>query len=225
MVYANLVLRHGADAFATRLRDGGIDGLIVPDLPSEEADGVLAACDAAGVALIPLAAPTTTDDRLRHIGAQARGFLYTVSLTGITGERKDLSAGLPALLERAKAATEVPVARRLRHRDARAGPRGGGDGRRRRHRRLAPRPGGHGGRRSARRGGRTGQGPGRGAGGLDSRLRMGLVVATAAGLVVWIILWAIGLKAFDAFLITLVIVLLTQVVRGLMPHMPGRRQG
>ena len=61
MVYANLVLRHGADAFATRLRDGGIDGLIVPDLPSEEADGVLAACDAAGVALIPLAAPTTTD--------------------------------------------------------------------------------------------------------------------------------------------------------------------
>ena len=71
---------------------------------------MLAACDAAGVALIPLAAPTTTDDRLRHIGAQARGFLYTVSLTGITGERKDLSAGLPALLQRAKAATEVPVA-------------------------------------------------------------------------------------------------------------------
>ena len=54
---------------------------------------------------------------------------------------------------------------------------------------------------------------------------MGIVVATAAGLVLWIILWAIGLKAFDAFLITLVIVLLTQVVRGLMPYMPGRRQG
>ena len=54
---------------------------------------------------------------------------------------------------------------------------------------------------------------------------MGLVVATAAGLVLWIILWAIGLKAFDAFLITLVIVLLTQVVRGLMPYMSGRRQG
>jgi hypothetical protein len=54
---------------------------------------------------------------------------------------------------------------------------------------------------------------------------MGLIVATAAGLVVWIVLWAIGLKAFDAFLITLVIVLLTQVVRGLMPYMPGRRQG
>jgi hypothetical protein len=54
---------------------------------------------------------------------------------------------------------------------------------------------------------------------------MGLIAATAAGLVVWIILWAIGLKAFDAFLVTLLIVLVTQVFRGLMPHLPGRRQG
>jgi hypothetical protein len=54
---------------------------------------------------------------------------------------------------------------------------------------------------------------------------MGLIAATTAGLVVWIILWALGLKAFDAFLVTLLIVLLTQVIRGLMPHMPGRRQG
>ena len=54
---------------------------------------------------------------------------------------------------------------------------------------------------------------------------MALVAATATGLVIWVILWAIGQKAFDAFLVTLVIVLLTQVFRGLMPHMPGRRQG
>jgi hypothetical protein len=54
---------------------------------------------------------------------------------------------------------------------------------------------------------------------------MGLVAATAAGLVIWVILWALGLKAFDAFLLTLVIVLLTQVLRGLMLYMPGRRQG
>jgi hypothetical protein len=53
---------------------------------------------------------------------------------------------------------------------------------------------------------------------------MGLVTATAAGLVIWVILWALGLKAFDAFLLTLVIVLLTQVLRGLMLYMPGRRQ-
>jgi hypothetical protein len=54
---------------------------------------------------------------------------------------------------------------------------------------------------------------------------MGLVAATAAGLVVWIVLWAIGFKAFDAFLITLLIVLLTAVGRTLMTHLPGRREG
>jgi tryptophan synthase alpha chain len=110
MCYANPILARGAEAFATMLADSGIDGLIVPDLPSEEADDVLAACDAASVALIPLAAPTTPEDRLRRIGRQARGFLYTVSLTGITGERKDLAAQLPETLARAKRATDVPVA-------------------------------------------------------------------------------------------------------------------
>jgi tryptophan synthase alpha chain len=110
MCYANPILARGAETFATMLADSGIDGLIVPDLPSEEADDVLAACDAAGVALIPLAAPTTPEERLRRIGRQARGFLYTVSLTGITGERKDLAAQLPETLARAKRATALPVA-------------------------------------------------------------------------------------------------------------------
>jgi tryptophan synthase alpha chain len=110
MCYANPILARGAEAFAATLADSGIDGLIVPDLPSEEAAGVLRACDAAGVALIPLVAPTTPDDRLAVIGRQARGFLYTVSLTGITGERKDLAAELPTTLARAKRATELPVA-------------------------------------------------------------------------------------------------------------------
>jgi hypothetical protein len=54
---------------------------------------------------------------------------------------------------------------------------------------------------------------------------MGLIVATATGLVIWIVLWAIGLKAFDVFLITLAIVLVTQVLRGLVRYLPGRRQG
>jgi tryptophan synthase alpha chain len=110
MCYANPILARGAETFATMLADSGIDGLIVPDLPSEEADDVLAACDAADVALIPLAAPTTPEERLRRIGRQARGFLYTVSLTGITGERKDLAAQLPETLARAKRATDLPVA-------------------------------------------------------------------------------------------------------------------
>jgi tryptophan synthase alpha chain len=110
MCYANPILARGVETFAAELVDAGISGLIVPDLPVEEAPDVLAACDAAGVDLIPLVAPTTPDDRLARIGAQARGFLYTVSLTGTTGERNALAADLPAILARAKAATEVPVA-------------------------------------------------------------------------------------------------------------------
>jgi tryptophan synthase alpha chain len=110
MCYANPILARGVEAFAATLAGAGIDGLIVPDLPSEEAAEVLRACDAAGVALIPLAAPTTPDDRLALIGEQARGFLYTVSLTGITGERRDLAAQLPTTLARARRATKVPVA-------------------------------------------------------------------------------------------------------------------
>jgi tryptophan synthase alpha chain len=110
MCYANPILARGVETFADELVDAGISGLIVPDLPVEEAPDVLAACDAAGVDLIPLVAPTTPDDRLRRIGAQARGFLYTVSLTGTTGERSALAADLSAILARAKAATEVPVA-------------------------------------------------------------------------------------------------------------------
>jgi tryptophan synthase alpha chain len=110
MCYANPILARGTEAFAAALADAGIDGLIVPDLPAEEASGVLEACDAAGVALSPLAAPTTPDDRLARIGAQARGFLYTVSVAGTTGERQHLARTLPETIKRAKRATEVPVA-------------------------------------------------------------------------------------------------------------------
>jgi tryptophan synthase alpha chain len=110
MCYTNPILARGAEAFAARLADAAIDGLIVPDLPAEEADGVRSACDAAGVALIPLVAPTTPDDRMRRIGAQARGFVYTVSLAGTTGERKEIATTLKDVIDRAKRATKVPVA-------------------------------------------------------------------------------------------------------------------
>lgn len=110
MCYANLVLTHGPEAFAARLRDAGAAGLIVPDLPMEEAPAVLAACDAVGVDLVPLVAPTTPDERLARIGARARGFLYTVSVIGVTGERAALSDRFASVVRRARAATEVPVA-------------------------------------------------------------------------------------------------------------------
>jgi len=109
MAYANQMLARGPEAFARDLGAADIAGLIVPDLPMEEAPALLAACDVAGVALVPLVAPTTTDERLAEIGARARGFLYTVSVTGTTGERGALD-GLPAVLARARAHADVPVA-------------------------------------------------------------------------------------------------------------------
>jgi tryptophan synthase alpha chain len=108
MCYANLVLARGAPAFAQGLAARGLSGLIVPDLPLEEAAETMSACDAAGVALVPLVAPTTPDDRLRAIGERARGFLYTVSVAGTTGERAAGDFG--PLVARARAATDVPVA-------------------------------------------------------------------------------------------------------------------
>jgi tryptophan synthase alpha chain len=110
MVYANLVMARGVDRFADELVEHAISGLIVPDLPLEESDAVRAACEARGLALVPLAAPTTPDERMARIGASARGFLYAVSLTGTTGERASLSETFSALVARAKASTTVPVA-------------------------------------------------------------------------------------------------------------------
>src|SRR3954471_3504861 len=110
MCYANLVLARGAETFVASLRDAGASGLIVPDLPLEEAPAVLEACDAAGIALVPLVAPTTPDERLGAIGARARGFLYTVSVTGTTGERAALADAFADVVARARAHTEVPVA-------------------------------------------------------------------------------------------------------------------
>ena len=110
MCYANMVFAPGVEAFVERLARAGASGLIVPDLPQGEADEALAACDAHGVALVPLVAPTTTPERLRAIGARARGFVYTVSVVGTTGEREVLADSLADVLARAKASTEVPVA-------------------------------------------------------------------------------------------------------------------
>jgi tryptophan synthase alpha chain len=110
MCYANMVFAPGVDAFVERLARAGACGLIVPDLPHGEAPAVLEACDGQGLALVPLVAPTTTSRRLAAIGGDARGFLYTVSVVGTTGERRALGEGLTDILARAKANTRVPVA-------------------------------------------------------------------------------------------------------------------
>jgi tryptophan synthase alpha chain len=110
MCYANSIYARGAERFIDALQGAGISGLIVPDLPLEECEGVRETCDRAGIALVPLVAPTTPDERLERIGACARGFLYTVSVTGTTGERAGVDGSLPAIVARAAAHTDVPVA-------------------------------------------------------------------------------------------------------------------
>ncbi|MGO9490414.1 MAG: tryptophan synthase subunit alpha [Solirubrobacteraceae bacterium] len=110
MCYANMVFAPGLEAFLDRLARTGACGLIVPDLPFEEAPQVLAACDERGLALVPLVAPTTPPERLAAIGARARGFLYTVSVVGTTGERSALPERFAEVVRHAKASTEVPVA-------------------------------------------------------------------------------------------------------------------
>jgi tryptophan synthase alpha chain len=110
MCYVNPILAWGFERFADALAERGVSGLIVPDLPFEEAPAAIAACDARGLALVPLVAPTTPEQRLAMIGGRARGFVYAVSVTGTTGERATLDVSLPAVLARVRASTEVPVA-------------------------------------------------------------------------------------------------------------------
>lgn len=110
MCYANMVFAPGAAEFLERLARSGACGLIVPDLPLEEAAELRGECDARGLALVPLVAPTTPPERLTAIGAAARGFLYTVSVVGTTGERAALQDRFAEVIARAKAATSVPVA-------------------------------------------------------------------------------------------------------------------
>lgn len=110
MCYANMVYAPGVEAFVERLAQTGACGLIVPDLPLEEAGEVRQACEAYGLALVALVAPTTPPERLRAIGSRARGFLYTVSVLGTTGERTALQNSFADVIERAKAATTVPIA-------------------------------------------------------------------------------------------------------------------
>jgi len=108
MAYANLVLQ--TSGFLDRALAAGAAGVIVPDLPHDEAASLRTDCDTRGLALVPLAAPTSSDERLAEIGADARGFVYTVSLTGTTGERDDLPPELERTVERVRAAADVPVA-------------------------------------------------------------------------------------------------------------------
>ena len=110
MGYMNPIVRMGVEPFVARSAEVGVDGFIVPDLPLEEADSLADAAAAKGLSLVLLAAPTTPPDRLKAIGQRTRGFLYFVSITGVTGARTALPADLPARLDAVRAASQAPVA-------------------------------------------------------------------------------------------------------------------
>jgi tryptophan synthase alpha chain len=110
MVYANMVLACGAEPYAQTLADAGMAGTVIPDLPPEEAAEVREALSAAGLALIPLIAPTTPPARRAQICQDATGFIYVVSDTRTTGERESMPAELGDLVRAVQSDARVPAA-------------------------------------------------------------------------------------------------------------------
>lgn len=109
MTYYNPVLHYGLAVFAAEAAAAGVDGLIVPDLPAEESGPLLAELEARGLHLIPFAAPTSTPARLARI-SDAGGFVYCVSLTGVTGARDGLPPGIGEFMKRVRTCTGRPLA-------------------------------------------------------------------------------------------------------------------
>nr|WP_272930984.1 tryptophan synthase subunit alpha [Acetobacter indonesiensis] len=110
MGYLNPIEAYGYDRFCTDAAKAGVDGLIIVDLPPEEADVIEKPAEDAGLDIIRLVAPTTSDERLRYVLSHASGFVYYVSITGITGTRAASTDDLKAALPRIRAATSLPVA-------------------------------------------------------------------------------------------------------------------
>jgi len=110
MTYYNPILAYGQDGFIKDAAAAGVDGLIPVDVPPEEAGPLAEDCRAAGVDFIPLVAPTSTDERIALAARQASGFVYCVSVAGVTGAREALPAELGAFLQRVRRQTELPLA-------------------------------------------------------------------------------------------------------------------
>jgi tryptophan synthase alpha chain len=109
MSYLNPILQMGVETFADRAARAGVAGVILPDVPLEESGELRPALACAGIALVDLVAPTSGDDRIAAIARQAEGFLYLVSLTGVTGVRAGLAAGLEGFIARVRCASDLPL--------------------------------------------------------------------------------------------------------------------
>lgn len=110
MTYFNPLMAYGIQRFVDEAVASGIDGLIVPDLPPEEAQELEGACRRAGLATIYLLAPTSTEERIKLVARHATGFIYLVSVTGITGARSELPPDLADFIHRVRRHTDMPLA-------------------------------------------------------------------------------------------------------------------
>ena len=110
MGYYNPIIQFGLDEFCTRTRDSGVDGLIAADLPAAEAGPLVEACEKADISLVPLLALTSTDDTIAQACKHAAGFVYCVSVLGVTGARSAMSKQVESLVARVRYHTELPVA-------------------------------------------------------------------------------------------------------------------
>lgn len=110
MGYYNPIMSYGIERFTKDAAAAGVDGLIVVDLPPEESDEFLAACRAADLRLIYLVAPTSTEERISEVAKRASGFVYCVSVTGVTSARDELPPYLAEFVGRVRNATNLPIA-------------------------------------------------------------------------------------------------------------------
>ena len=110
MGYYNPILRFGVERFAATCADAGVDGVIVPDLPVDESAELHEACRRHGRDLIFMLAPTSTDDLIEAVVRRASGFIYCVSVTGVTGARSHVAGGLDEFIGRVRRHTDLPLA-------------------------------------------------------------------------------------------------------------------
>jgi tryptophan synthase alpha chain len=107
MTYINPVMQYGEKAFFDRAAKAGVKGVILPDVPPEEADAVTAASDASGVPIVFLVSPTCTDERIRKIDKLTKSWIYLVSLKGVTGA--SMKSDVPAFVRRVRKLTKRPL--------------------------------------------------------------------------------------------------------------------
>ncbi|PIG95077.1 tryptophan synthase subunit alpha [Gloeocapsopsis sp. IPPAS B-1203] len=108
-MYYNPILNRGVETFLQQIADAGVAGLVVPDLPLEEAEGLLKPAQEAGIEVVLLVAPTSSPERIEAIARASQGFIYLVSVTGVTGMRSQMEARVPELLKQIRSYTDKPI--------------------------------------------------------------------------------------------------------------------